>query len=71
MEEGNIPYPRYHKCDMFVAHEALSGRNFATSKGRRVEERKRHRLAEKEVRAGTDMDITEYGIPLSPVTSFN
>ena len=34
------------------------------------EERKHHPLAEEEARAGKEMAITSYGIPLAPVTSF-
>ena len=37
---------------------------------RRGAERKWPRLAEEEARAGTDMAITAYGVPLAPVTSF-
>ena len=70
LEEGNRPYPRYPKCDMFVSHKALNGQHLTTAFLRRGEERKRRRLAEEEVQAGTDMDITSYGIPLSPFTSF-
>ena len=54
LEEGDIHYPWFPKCDMFVSHKALSGRHLATDVFRRGEERKRRRLLEEEAQAGTE-----------------
>ena len=70
LEEGNRPYPRCPKCEIFVSHKALNGRHLATAFCQRGEERKRCHLAEEEARAGTELAITAYGIPLAPVTPF-
>ena len=45
LEEGNRPYHRCPKCDMFVSHKALNGRHLATAFCCRGEERKRRCLA--------------------------
>ena len=70
LEEGNRPYPRCPKCDMFLSHKALNGQHLAIAFCRRGEGRKRCRLVEEEVREGKERDITAYGIPLALVTSF-
>ena len=46
LEEGRQPYHRYTKCDMFVSHKSLNGRNLAIAFFCRGEERKRRLLAE-------------------------
>ena len=70
LEEGNQPYPRCPKCDMFVPHKSLNGRNPATDFCRMGGGSKRRRLEEEEAQAGTEMVITAYGILLAPSTSF-
>ena len=30
LEEGNQPYPQCPKCDMFVSHKSINGRNLVT-----------------------------------------
>ena len=55
---------------MFVLRKSLNGWHLATAFFQRGEESKWHRLAEEEARVGTELEITIYGIPLSPVTSF-
>ena len=70
LDEGNRPYPRCPKCDMFVLHQDLKFRHLATAFCQREEERKRRCLAEDEARAGTELAITAYGTPINLVTSF-
>ena len=70
LEEGNQPYPRCPKCDIFVSYKALNGRHLATDFYHRGEERRWRRLEEEEARAGTAAVVTTYGIPLAPVASF-
>ena len=70
LEEGNLPYPRCPKCDIFVLQWALNFRHPSTDLFRRVEERKHHRLAADEARVGSATALTAYGIPLVPISSF-
>ena len=70
LEEGNQPYPRCPKWDMFVSHKALNGHRLTTALCQQGEERKRRCLTEEGSRAGGEASITSYGIPLSLVTSF-
>ena len=55
---------------MFVYHKALIGCHLATAFFHRGEERNQRRLEEEGVRAGMEMASTDYGIPLTLVTSF-
>ena len=71
LEEGNRPYPRCPQCDIFWSHKALNGRHLTMAFCLQGSERKRCRLAEEEERTGAETEITEYGIPLALVTSFN
>ena len=71
LEKGNLPYPRYPNCDMFVSHNSLNGRHLVSDFWRRGDEIEWHCLAEEEAQAGEEATITAYGIPLAPVTSFN
>ena len=43
LEEGNQPYPRFPKCNMFVSHKYLNGWHFTNTFCRRGEERNRWR----------------------------
>ena len=70
LEEGNRPYPPRTKCNMFVSQKAFNSRPLATDFCCREEERKWRRLSEEEARAGTEMAMTAYRIPLDPFTSF-
>ena len=31
LEEGNLPYTRYPKCDMFVLQNSLNGRHLVSA----------------------------------------
>ena len=46
MEEGNRPYPRRPRCDMFVSHKALNDRKLTMDFCRWGAERKQRYLAE-------------------------
>ena len=64
LEEGNQTELLYPKCDMFVSHKAINGRNIAIDFCCREEKRKWHCLAEEEARSGKETAITAYEIPL-------
>ena len=70
LAEGNQPYSRCLKCDMFVSHKALNGQHLTVAFCRRGEELKRCHMAEEEAQGDTETAITSYRIPLAPVTSF-
>ena len=71
LEEGNRPYPRCPQCEMCVSHKALDVRHTTTTFYQQGEKRNWRRLAEEGATEGAETAITAYGIPLSPVTSFN
>ena len=71
LEEVNHPYPRCPQCNMFLPQKDLNVRHLAAAFCRGRMERKWNRLAEEEAQEGTDRAITDYGYPLSQVTSFN
>ena len=58
LEEGDRPYPRCPKCDMFVYHRALNGRHLVTDLCRWGEERNQRRLVEEEAMVGSETVIT-------------
>ena len=70
MEGGNLPYPRFHRCDMMVHWLALNGRHLATAQYNKGAERKCRRLAEEDIRESTERAFQAYGKPLEMVNSF-
>ena len=70
LEEGNCPYYRCPKYDMFIFHWAISGRNLSTDVSDREMIRSTSKLAEEEARSGAAKALTTYGRPLTPVSSF-
>ena len=70
LEEGNLPHPRFPRCDMMVPWKALNRRHVATSQCVKGAEQKRRRMAEEEIRESADRDLPAYGRPLVTVTSF-
>ena len=54
LEEGNLPLPRCHRCDLQVSRKALNGRHLGTSQCRTGTERKRRRLAEAEMQVTSE-----------------
>ena len=69
LEEGNQPYPRFPKCDIFFPQRSLNVRNPSTYLCRRGEEHYCFQLAEEEARVGVENAISTYRIPLDPVSS--
>ena len=70
LEEGNLPHPRFSRCDMMVLWRALNGKHHDTAMCRSGVERQRRRMAETELRESTEMDFEAYGKPLEAVPSF-
>ena len=70
MEEGNLPLPRYPRCDLQVSRKALNGRHLGTSQCRTGAERKRRRLVEAEMRKTSERAFHAYGKQMKAVTEF-
>ena len=70
LEEGNLPHPRFPRCDMMVPWRSLNGRHKSTAMCRSGAEKMRRRLAEAEVRDSTEMAFEVYGEQLQMVPSF-
>ena len=70
MEKGNLPYPRFLQCDMFVPQNSLNGRHLETALCRRGMEREWRLLTEEDAQEGTEMALTVYRVPFYQVTSF-
>ena len=70
LEEGNVPLPRYPRCDLQVSRKALNGRHLGTSQCRTGTERKHRRLAEAEIRVTTERVFHAYGLQMRAVTEF-
>ena len=70
LEEGNLPCPHCHMCDMLVLWRSLNEMHRYTVQCKKGAERKRHRLETKEERVVTSRAFISYGIPLDMVTSF-
>ena len=70
LEEGNLPHPRFSRCDMLVLWRALNGKHRDTAMCRSGAERKRWQMAETELRESTEMAFEAYGKPLEAVPSF-
>ena len=47
LEEGNLPHPRYPRCDLQVPTKALNGHHLGTVQCKKGAELKQRRLAEK------------------------
>ena len=69
--EGNLPYPSFPKCNMYVLQRSINGRHPSTDLCCRGEERKCHQLAEEEAIVGAATEISAYVSPLAPIYSFN
>ena len=54
LEERNSPHPRCARCDKLVPRRSLNGRHPDTAQCAREEERKRRRLADREMRDSTE-----------------
>ena len=63
LEEGNLPLPRFPRCDLQVSRRALNWRHLETSQCRTGTERKRQRLVEAEMWATSEKVFHAYGTP--------
>ena len=55
------------QCSLYIS---LNGQNLTIAFFQWGEERKQNCLADEKARAGSEEEITAYGIPLAPITSF-
>ena len=70
LEEGNLPLPRFPRCDLQVSRKALNGRHLGTIQCRQGTDRKRRRLAEAEMREKLEQAFHAYGKPMEAVSEF-
>ena len=70
LEEGNLPLPRFPRCDLQVSRKALNGRHLETNQCRTGAERKLLRLAAVEGEAATERAFHTYGKKMRAVTEF-
>ena len=70
LEEGNLPHPRCHHCDMQVPRKELNGRHLGTAQCAKGAERKRWRLAETEKRENLERAFHAYRKPMEVVSEF-
>ena len=70
LEEGNHPYPRCPKCEMFVSQQELNVRDNSTALCQQGEDHKQRHMAAEEAEAREAMALTAYGRPLTEVSSF-
>ena len=70
LEEGNLPLPRCPRCDLQVSRKALNRRHLGTRQCKTGTERKRRRLAEKEMRKTLERAFHAYGTRIEVVTEF-
>ena len=70
LEKGNLPHPRYTRCDILVPLRELNDRYPATNQCARGTERKRRRLVEAELRDILERSFEAYRYLLENVTSF-
>ena len=70
LEEGNLPLPRFPRCNLQVSRKALNGRHLGTSQCRMGTERKRIWLAEAEMRKTLERAFHAYGKQMKAVMEF-
>ena len=70
LEEGNLPHPWHHLCNMLVMWQSLNGMHRRTAHCKKGEEQKRRSLVAKEERAITPRSFSTYGRILEMTTSF-
>ena len=69
-EEGNLPHPRYSRCNMLVPWRALNGRHISTAQCAKGVDRKRWRMSEEDMWESEERVFQAYVRPLETVTSF-
>ena len=70
LEEGNLPHPRFPRCDMLVPWWALNGRHLATNQCTKGRERNLGRMEEEDMWDSAERGLWAYIIPLDMVTLF-
>ena len=70
LDEGNLPHPRYSRCDMLVPWRELTGRHHTTAMCKKGVERKRRRMVESELRDSRERAFEAYGKLLEMVSTF-
>ena len=70
LEEGNLPLPRCHRCDLQVSRKALNGRHQETNQCKKGAERKQRRLSAAEVETTSEKAFHAYGNKMRAVIEF-
>ena len=70
LKEGNLPHPRFPRCEMFVPWRSLNGSNKSKEMCRGGADKKRRRLAEAEVRDSAEMAFEVYVDQIQTVPRF-
>ena len=70
LEEGNIPHPRFIRCNMMFPRWALNGSHPSTAQCARGADCNRQRIAEEELRESSERAFEAYGETLENVTAF-
>ena len=70
LEEGNLPHPRFPRCDMQVPRKVLNGRHMRTAHCAKGSERKRRRLDETKTRDNLERAFHAYRKPMEDVSEF-
>ena len=70
MEEGNLPHPRFPRCDMLVPWKSLNGRHTTTAHFAKGVERKSCWLVAKDMRESATRSFRAYIRPLEMVSYF-
>ena len=71
LEEGNLPLPRFPRCDLQLSRKALNGLHLGTLQCQNGAERKRRRLAETDTRKNTERAFHAYGKLMEAVSEFH
>ena len=70
LEEGNIPLPRFPRCDLQVSRKALNGRHLDTNQFKKGADRKQWRTVAAEVETTSEKAFHAYGNKMQVVTDF-
>ena len=70
IEEGNLPHPRFPRCDILLPWRALNRQHLTTAQCAKRAEWKRQHMTEEEMRESAEMAFQAYNRPLVKVTLF-
>ena len=70
LEEGNLPHPRFPRCNMQMPCKSLNGQHITTYQCNKGVYWKRQRLEEEYIRESEERAFQAYISPLETVTSF-